>query len=131
MSTHAPILCRLDDPEADAAFRAFTDAVCNGGSRRYAILSQHAGLGPRCLLESSGRCLAADTPWRMARAMIEPLLRFDDTVEWVALFPIDDWKQRCDAALEASFAAGESWTRRLAQELADELPTLPRLVVSR
>lgn len=131
MPPHPPFLCRLDDPAADAAFRAFTAAICGGGSRRYAILSHHSGLGPRCLLDGCGRCLAADTPWQMARAMIEPLLRFDDTVAWVALFPADDWKQRCDLALGASFDGGEPWARRLAQELAEELPTLPRLIVSR
>lgn len=131
MPNHAPFLCRLDDPDAELAFRAFTDAICAGATRRYAILSHHAGLGPRCLLDSCGRCLAADTPWHMARAMVEPLFRFDDSLEWVAFFPVDNWKQRCDSALEASFDGGESWARRLAHELADELATLPRLVISR
>ncbi|MGE5545862.1 MAG: hypothetical protein ACM33T_03115 [Solirubrobacterales bacterium] len=132
MTPVAPFECRLDDPGADAAFRAFVEALCGeSASRRYAILAHHAGTGPRCLLESSGRCLPADTPWRMARAMVEPLLRFDDTVEWVALFPIDDWKARGDRAMADAMAAGESWTRRLSRELADELPRVPRLIVRR
>lgn len=123
--------CRFDHDTAEAAFRAFTGAVCQGGSRRHAILVHHAGLGPRCLLDNSGRCLAADTPWPMARAMVEPLFRFDDSVEWVALFPMDDWKQRCDRALEASFEDGTPWSRRLAEELAAELADRPRLVIRR
>lgn len=131
MPTHAPILCRLDDSDADAAFRTFAEAVCDGGSRRYAVLSQHTGLGPRCLLDSCGRCLAADTPWHRTHSMIAPLFRFDDTVEWVVLFPVDDWKQRCDQALEASFTGGESWARRLALELAGELGNQPHLIIRR
>lgn len=132
MNAIAPILCRVDDPEAETAFHSFTETICDGGSRRYALLSHHGDFGPRCLLENSGRCLAADTPWAMTRAMFEPLFRFDDTLEWIALFPVDNWRQRCDAALADSLAEGTtSWSRLLASQLASELPSLPRLIISR
>jgi hypothetical protein len=131
MNIVKPIRCQLNDPDAEVAFRSFAETICDGGSQRYAILSHHAGYGPRCLLESSGRCLAATTPWRMARAMVEPLFQFDDTLEWVALFPIEDWQQRCDAALQASFDGGPPWARRLAEELLSELDGLPRLIIAR
>lgn len=132
MNEIAPILCRLDDPEAETAFHSFTKTICGGGSRRYALLSYHGEFGPRCLLESSGRCLEVNTPWAMTRAMLEPLVRFDETLEWIALFPVDNWRQRCDAALAESLAEGTTpWSRLLAIQLASELPSLPRLIISR
>jgi hypothetical protein len=125
------LTCGLDDPDAESTFRQFTDRICRGASQRYAMLSYHAVDGARCLLETSGRCLAADTPWRMARLMVEPLFRFDPSVEWVALFPVENWSRRCDDALRASFSAGVSWARLLARELAAELESKPRLIICR
>ncbi len=123
--------CTLDDPQAAAIFRRFAIAICGEtGHGRHAVLVHDAD-GPRCLLQNSGRCLHADTPWRMTREVVEPLFRFDDGVEWVALFPVDDWRMRCDAALQASFGATWSWSRRLAEELLAELPGVPRLVIRR
>ncbi|TAN71753.1 MAG: hypothetical protein EPN20_04380 [Magnetospirillum sp.] len=123
--------CTLNDPQAEAAFRRFTAAICGEtGHGRHAVLILDAA-GPRCLLQNSGRCLDADTPWRMTREVLEPVFRFDPAVEWVALFPMDDWQMRCDAALEASFGDSRSWSRRLAEDLLAELPGVSRLVVRR
>lgn len=123
----------LLDPEADATFRRFTTAICGEtGHGRHAMLSFGTD-GPRCLLQNSGRCLDADTPWRMTRDVLSPMLTFDETIQWVALFPMDDWQMRCDAALQASFTDPElrSWSRLLADELLAELPTVSHLIVSR
>ncbi|ARJ67190.1 hypothetical protein WV31_16705 [Magnetospirillum sp. ME-1] len=123
----------LNDPQAEATFRRFTQAICGEtGHGRHAVLSYGAD-GPRCLLQNSGRCLDADTPWRMTRDVLFPVLSFDDGVEWVALFPMDDWQMRMDAALESSFtdAQGRSWSRLLADQLLAELPTVTHLMVSR
>ena len=123
--------CTLDDPLADATFRRFTATICGEtGHGRHAVLVHDAD-GPRSLLQNSGRCLDVGTPWRMTREVLEPLFRFDDTVDWVALFPMDDWQMRCDAALQASFGGGRSWSRLLAEELLAELPGVPRLIVHR
>lgn len=133
MNAVTPICCRVDAPEAEAAFQSFKEVICGGrSSQRYALLSHHTGSGPRCLLDSSGRCLDADTPWAMTRAMLGPLFRFDETLEWVALFPMDNWRKRCDDALAASLAeSAVSWSQLLATQLAGELPSLPRLIISR
>ncbi|BAE49680.1 hypothetical protein [Paramagnetospirillum magneticum] len=121
----------LDDAAADSTFRRFTAAICGEtGHGRHAVLVQSAE-GPRLLLQNSGRCLDADTPWRMTREVLAPVFLFDDQVEWVALFPMDDWQMRCDAALEASFTADKPWSRLLAEELLAELPGVPHLIVSR
>ncbi len=122
---------RLDDPEADATYRRFTTLICGEtGHGRHAVLV-HSPEGPRCLLQNSGRCLDADTPWRMTREVLAPVFMFDDQVEWVALFPMDDWQMRCDAALEASFSGTMSWSHLLAGELLAELPSTTHLIVSR
>jgi hypothetical protein len=123
----------LNDPEADATFRRFATAICGDtGHGRHAVLTYGAD-GPRCLLQNSGRCLDADTPWRMTREVLYPVLTFDDGIEWVALFPLDDWQMRCDAALQSSFTDGQgrSWSRLLADELLAELPGVTHLIVSR
>jgi hypothetical protein len=121
----------MDDPEADATFRRFTTAICGEtGHGRHAVLI-HSGEGPRCMLQNSGRCLDADTPWRMTREVLAPVFLFDDQVEWVALFPMDDWQMRLDAALEASFTADRPWARLLAEELLAELPGTTHLIVTR
>ena len=132
MSPHAEVFrCTLDDPGAETVFRRFTAAICGEtGHGRHAVLV-HGADGPRCLLQNSGRCLAADTPWRMTRAVLDPVFRFDDRVEWVALFPMDDWPMRCDAALQASFGGSRPWSRLLAEALLDELPGVPHLLVGR
>ncbi len=123
--------CTLDDPLAEAVFSRFARTICgDAGHGRHAILVQ-AGEGPRCLLQNSGRCIESDTPWRMTREVLEPVFRFDETVEWVALFAIDDWQMRLDAALQASFSDSRPWSKLLAEELLAELPTTTRLVVSR
>jgi hypothetical protein len=123
----------LNDAGAEDTFRRFTAAICGEtGHGRHAVLTYGAD-GPRCLLQNSGRCLDAGTPWRMTREVLNPVFMFDDRVEWVAMFPMDDWQMRCDAALAASFAdeRGRSWSRLLADELLDELPTVSHLIVSR
>ena len=123
----------LNDPEADSTFRRFTNAICGEtGHGRHAVLIQGSE-GPRCLLQNSGRCLDADTPWRMTREVLFPVLTFDDGIEWIAMFPMDDWQMRCDAALESSFTDqhGRSWSRLLADELLAELPGVSHLIVSR
>ncbi len=123
--------CTLDDPQAEATFRRFTTAICGEtGHGRHAVLTYGAD-GPRCLLQNSGRCLDAGTPWRMTREVLFPVLMFDDGIEWIAMFPMDDWQMRCDAALQASFNDTRSWSRLLADELLAELPTVPHLIVSR
>ncbi|EME70049.1 hypothetical protein H261_10219 [Paramagnetospirillum caucaseum] len=123
----------LNDSDADSTFRRFTAAICGEtGHGRHAVLTYGAD-GPRCLLQNSGRCLDADTPWRMTRDVLFPVLTFDDGIEWVALFPMDDWQMRCDAALQSSFTdeRGRSWSRLLADELLTELPGVSHLIVSR
>lgn len=123
----------LDDPEAEDTFRRFTQAICGEtGHGRHAVLTYGAD-GPRCLLQNSGRCLDAGTPWRMTREVLFPVLTFDDGIEWIAMFPMDDWQMRCDAALEASFTDqhGRSWSRLLADQLLAELPGVTHLIVSR
>ncbi len=123
--------CTLDDPEAEATFRRFTDLICGeAGHARHAVLTVGPE-GPRCLLQNSGRCIDSGTPWRMARETYGPMLRFDDSVERVVLFPMEDWQMRCDAALKASFDAGKSWSLLLAEELLAELPAVPHLIVTR
>ena len=124
------VRCSLDDTAAEDAYLAFRETVCGGKSRRYAML-YYGSDGVRCKLENSGRCLDADTPWRMVRFLVEPMFRFDPGMEWVALFPAENWRQRCDAALNASLETGRSWTRILADRLADELDEIPRLVITR
>lgn len=121
----------LDGATAEATFRRFTAAICGEtGHGRHAVLVQSAE-GPRLLLQNSGRCLDADTPWRMTHEVLAPVFLFDDQVEWVALFPMDDWQMRCDAALQASFTDTRSWSRLLAEELLAELAGVPHLIVSR
>ena len=123
----------LNEPDADSTFRRFTNAICGEtGHGRHAVLTYGAE-GPRCLLQNSGRCLDADTPWRMTREVLFPVLTFDDGIEWIAMFPMDDWQMRCDAALESSFTdeGGRSWSRLLADELLAELPGVSHLIVSR
>lgn len=123
----------LNDPQAESTFRRFTAAICGEtGHGRHAVLTYGAE-GPRCLLQNSGRCLDADTPWRMTREVLFPVLMFDEAIEWVALFPMDDWQMRLDAALEASFTdpQSRSWSRLLADELLAELPGVTHLIVSR
>ena len=121
----------LDDPQAAATFRRFTHAICGeSGHGRHAVLV-HGLDGPRCLLQNSGRCLDADTPWAMTREVLSPLFRFDDRVEWVAMFPMDDWQMRLDAVLAASFSESRPWSQRLAEDLLAELPGLSHLIISR
>ncbi|CAA7626729.1 conserved hypothetical protein [Candidatus Terasakiella magnetica] len=123
--------CALNDPAAEATFRSFTAAILGeAGHGRHAVLVKSPD-GPRCLLQNSGRCLSADTPWRMTRDVVEPVFRFDDSVEWVALFPIDDWQMRMDAALQASFTSDRPWARMLADELLAELDSVQRLIITR
>jgi len=124
------ITCRIEDAGAEDSYNAFRDALCGGHARRYAMLYR-GGDGVRCKLENSGRCLDPDTPWKMLRFMIDPLFRFDDKTEWVALFPVENWKQRCDAALQASLENGRPWGHILADTLAEEMAALPRLVIIR
>lgn len=123
--------CTLDDPEAEATFRRFTTLICGeAGHARHAVLAVGPD-GPRCLLQNSGRCIDAGTPWWMARETYGPMLRFDDTVEWVAMFPLDDWQMRCDAALSASLDKDLAWSRLLAEELLAELPKVDHLILTR
>lgn len=123
--------CTLDDTAAEAEFRRFAVSICGeSGHGRHAILVQ-GGDGPRVLLQNSGRCIEADTPWRMTREVLEPVFRFDDAVEWVAMIPMDDWQMRLDAALQSSFTDSRPWSRLLAEELLAELPATTRLVISR
>lgn len=123
--------CTLDSPDAEAQFRAFTRAICGeDGHARHAVLVQTTW-GARCLLENSGRCIGTDTPWSMAQQVLAPVFTFDPGVEWVALFAMDDWQMRLDAALAASLADGGSWAARLAEEMLTELPCTTRLIVSR
>ncbi|KIL97044.1 hypothetical protein CCC_00105 [Paramagnetospirillum magnetotacticum MS-1] len=131
MTKPAIFRIRLDDPGAEAIFRRFTAAICGeSGHGRHAVLVFGAE-EPRLILQNSGRCLDADTPWRMTREVLAPVFLFDDQVEWVALFPMEDWQMRCDAALGASFTDTRSWSRLLAEELAAELPIVTHLIVSR
>ncbi|MBI3444207.1 MAG: hypothetical protein HY055_02290 [Magnetospirillum sp.] len=123
--------CSLDDPAAEATFRRFATAICGeSGHGRHAVLVKGAD-GPRCLLQNSGRCLEAHTPWSMTREVLSPVFRFDEKVEWVALFPTDDWQMRLDAALAASFTDPRPWSRLLAEDLLAELPGVTHLIVSR
>ena len=123
--------CTLDDPQAEVTFRRFTAALCGEtGHGRHAVLV-HGADGPRCLLQNSGRCLNADTPWAMTREVVLPLFRFDPAVEWVALFPMEDWQMRIDAALGASFTDSRPWSLVLAGELLAELPGVTRLIIRR
>ncbi|WP_173983730.1 hypothetical protein [Magnetospirillum sp. SS-4] len=131
MAKAEPYHCTLDAPESEDVFRRFVDSICGeAGHARHAALAVGPE-GPRCLLQNSGRCIDTGTPWRMARDTYGPLLRFDDAVEWVALFPLDDWQMRCDAALSASLDGGASWSRLLAEELLAELPLVPHLIIRR
>ncbi|RAU22758.1 hypothetical protein CU669_05045 [Paramagnetospirillum kuznetsovii] len=123
--------CALNDPLAEAVFRRFARTICGeAGHGRHAILVQSTE-GPRCLLQNSGRCIEADTPWRMTREVLEPVFRFDEAVQWVALIPVDDWQMRLDAALQASFTDPRPWSKTLAEDMLAELPGVTRLVVSR
>lgn len=124
------VRCGLDDAAAENSYLVFRDSICAGKSRRYGMLYRGSD-GVRCKLENSGRCLDADTPWRMVKFLVEPLFRFDPGMEWVALFPADNWRQHCDAALNASLDNGRSWTRILADRLATELDGMPRLLITR
>ncbi|MDO8605426.1 MAG: hypothetical protein Q7R40_02710 [Phaeospirillum sp.] len=131
MSKPEEFRCTLDGSDSAAAFRRFAETICgDSGHGRHAVLVQGAD-GPRCLLQNSGRCIESSTPWAMTREVVEPVFRFDDGVEWVALFPIDDWQMRLDAALQASFNDSRPWSRLLAEELLAELPGVTRLVISR
>jgi hypothetical protein len=123
--------CTMDDPQAGLVFRRFAETICgDAGHGRHAILV-HGAEGVRVLLQNSGRCIESSTPWHMTREVLEPVFRFDDKVEWVALFPIDDWQMRLDGALQASFTDPRPWSRLLAEELLAELPGTTRLIVSR
>ena len=131
MAKPEEFLCTLDDPGAESVFRRFTALLCGEtGHGRHAMLV-HGSDGPRCLLQNSGRCLNADTPWAMTREVVLPLFRFDPEVEWVALFPMEDWQMRLDAALQASFHDARPWSKVLAEELLAELPDVSRLIIRR
>lgn len=124
------IRCSVSQPDAERLFVGFRDAVCQGKSRRYALLCKGSD-GIRCKLQNSGRCLDPDTPWAMVKLVVEPLFRFDDGMEWVAMFPVENWKQRCDQAVAASLHSGRAWVEELTDGLAAELPSRPRLLMVR
>ncbi len=122
--------CALTAADAEATFERFRDAVCAGKTRRYALLCK-AAPGIRCKLQNSGRCLDPDTPWHMVRLVVAPMFRFDPSVEWVALFPVEDWKRRCEAAVAAAIESGRDWTVELSEGLAAGLEDRARLVLTR
>lgn len=120
----------LEQADAEATYVGFRDAVCDGKSRRYAMLCK-GGDGIRCKLQNSGRCLDPDTPWHMVRGVVEPMFRFDAGTEWVALFTVEGWKGQLDAAVAASLDSGRPWMDELSEALAAGLEALPRLIVTR
>ncbi len=124
------IRCSLEQSDAEAAYVRFRDAVCDGKSRRYAMLCKGSD-GIRCKVQNSGRCLDPDTPWSMVRGVIEPLFRFDDGTEWVAIFTVEQWKAQLDAAVAVSLESGGPWTEELSDALAAGRETRPRLMVTR
>lgn len=125
-----PTQVGLDAVDAETLFERFRDGVCAGKSRRYAMLVKGAD-GVRCKLQNSGRCLDPDTPWRMVRFVAEPLFRFDPATEWVAIFPVDNWKAACDAAVAESLRSGRDWTVELSDTLANGWGGRPRLMITR